>query len=171
MGRYSVDLRERVINTYESGEHSIRQVAEIFAVDRNTVQAWINRKRKMGHLKPEAARGGRASQLAGQEKALEAMVEKYPDYTLEDYCEYWREEQGLNVTKNTMCRWLQQQRLSLQKTKRNRQVASKEKQQERVEYWQKIREVDPENLVFLDQMGILLGMKRARGRSRGDANL
>ena len=118
MGRYSIDLRERVINAYYEAENrSIRQIAEVFNVHRNTVQAWINRKRKVGHLKPEAARGGKPSQLVGQEEALEAMVAKHPDYTLQEYCECWREEQGLDITASTMCRWLQQRRLSLKKNK------------------------------------------------------
>lgn len=34
-----------------------------------------------------------------------------------------------------------------------------------MEYWQTISEVLPENLVFLDEMGVLQGMARPRGRS------
>jgi len=35
----------------------------------------------------------------------------------------------------------------------------------RVEYWQKIQDIDPENLVFIDESGILLGGSRPYGRS------
>jgi putative transposase len=117
MGRYSLDLRERVLRAYELGDSSIRQVAESFNIHRNTVQAWINRKRSIGHLRPEAARGGKPSQLVGQEQALATMVSRYPDYILQEYCEYWREEQGVDVSTSSMCRWLQQQRFSLKKDK------------------------------------------------------
>jgi len=35
----------------------------------------------------------------------------------------------------------------------------------RREYWQQVKQVDPNNLVFLDEMGILLGMTRQNARS------
>ena len=35
----------------------------------------------------------------------------------------------------------------------------------RGEYWEKVKNVDPENLVFLDEMGILLGLTRNYARS------
>ncbi|OKH32237.1 transposase [Calothrix sp. HK-06] len=35
----------------------------------------------------------------------------------------------------------------------------------RCEYWEKVKEVDPENLVFLDEMGVLLGLTRTKQRS------
>ncbi len=35
----------------------------------------------------------------------------------------------------------------------------------RVEYWEKIKDIKPENLVFLDETGILLGLTRTHSRS------
>ena len=35
----------------------------------------------------------------------------------------------------------------------------------RTEYWDKVRDIDPENLVFLDETGILLGLMRTYARS------
>ncbi len=35
----------------------------------------------------------------------------------------------------------------------------------RSEYWEKVKHVDPENLVFLDEMGVLLGLTRTYARS------
>ena len=35
----------------------------------------------------------------------------------------------------------------------------------RVEYWEKIKNIKPENLVFLDETGILLGLTRTHSRS------
>ena len=35
----------------------------------------------------------------------------------------------------------------------------------RVEYWEKIKDIEPENLVFLDETGILLGLTRTHARS------
>lgn len=35
----------------------------------------------------------------------------------------------------------------------------------RVEYWDSIKHIEPENLVFLDETGILLGLTRTHARS------
>ena len=35
----------------------------------------------------------------------------------------------------------------------------------RTEYWQKVQKIDPENLVLIDEMGVLLGLTRQNARS------
>lgn len=35
----------------------------------------------------------------------------------------------------------------------------------RIEYWQKVKQIEPENLVFIDEMGVLLGLTRTHARS------
>jgi hypothetical protein len=35
-----------------------------------------------------------------------------------------------------------------------------------VEYWEKIKHIEPENLVFLDETGIILGFTRTHARSQ-----
>jgi putative transposase len=34
-----------------------------------------------------------------------------------------------------------------------------------MEYWQKVKKIEPQNLVFLDEMGVLLGLARTYARS------
>ncbi len=36
----------------------------------------------------------------------------------------------------------------------------------RCEYWDKVKNIDPDNLVFLDEMGVLLGLTRTHARSK-----
>ena len=36
----------------------------------------------------------------------------------------------------------------------------------RCEYWERVKNIDPNNLVFLDEMGVLLGLTRTHARSR-----
>jgi transposase len=45
------------------------------------------------------------------------------------------------------------------------QAQSERVQQLRVEYWEQVKDVEPENLVFLDEMGVLLGLMRTHARS------
>lgn len=115
MTTYSTDLRERVVRAYEKGDGSIRQLASRYEVSKNTIQAWLDRKRSTGSVTPLPATGGKVSQLVGFEERLAAMVQAHPDSTLAQYCETWLEQQGVAVAESTMCRWLQQRELTLKK--------------------------------------------------------
>jgi hypothetical protein len=35
----------------------------------------------------------------------------------------------------------------------------------RLEYWEKVKDIEPKNLVFLDETGVLLGLIRTHARS------
>jgi hypothetical protein len=35
----------------------------------------------------------------------------------------------------------------------------------RLEYWEKVKDIEPKNLVFLDEAGVLLGLRRTHARS------
>jgi transposase len=50
-------------------------------------------------------------------------------------------------------------------TLRSSQAATERVQKLRVEYWEKVRNIAPENLVFLDEMAVLLGSSRTHGRA------
>jgi transposase len=54
-------------------------------------------------------------ELDGYEAELTTMVEKYPDATLLEYCEYWGVTYNHWVSASTMCRALQKQKLTLKK--------------------------------------------------------
>jgi transposase len=115
MQPYSLDLREKIISTYEAGNTSIRKVAERFQVSKTTVQSLLKRKQVTGTLKPAKATGGKASQLTGYEQEIAQMVETHQDYTLAEYCEYWQDKTGVRVSESTMCRFLQKQQLTIKK--------------------------------------------------------
>lgn len=115
MKPYSLDLREKILSTYEAGNTSIRQVAERFQVSKTTVQALLKRKQATGTLERARATGGKASQLAGYEQEIAEMVEQHQDYTLAEYCEYWQDKTGVWVSESAMCRFLQKQQLTIKK--------------------------------------------------------
>jgi hypothetical protein len=54
---------------------------------------------------------------------------------------------------------------SKKKTWYSSQAATERVQKLRVEYWDSIKHIEPENLVFLDETGILLGLARTHARS------
>ena len=49
---------------------------------------------------------------------------------------------------------------------RSTQAATDRVQKLRVEYWEKVKDLDPANLVFLDETGVLLGLARTHARSQ-----
>ncbi len=46
------------------------------------------------------------------------------------------------------------------KTLRSSQGQTERVQKLRIEYWEKVKNIDPEDLVFIDGMGVLLGLTR-----------
>ena len=51
------------------------------------------------------------------------------------------------------------------KTLRSTQAATERVQKRRCEYWQQVKDIEPHNLVFLDETGVLLGLTRTQARS------
>lgn len=64
-----------------------------------------------------------------------------------------------------MCRALKKQNLTLKKQGKCSQARTERVQNLRSEYWQQVKQIDPENLVFIDETGILLGLTRTHARS------
>ncbi len=100
------------------------------------------------------------SELNGYSSQLHEQVEKYPNSTLSEYCEYWGNIYGQWISTSTMCRELKRLGLTKKKTLRSSQAATDRVQKLRGEYWEKVKNIEPENLIFIDEMGILLGLTR-----------
>jgi len=94
------------------------------------------------------------------------MVEKYPDITLSEYCEYWLMNYKEAISPNMMYRELKKQDLTRKKIIRGSQSATKRVQNYMCEYWEKVKNIDHNNLVFLDKIGVLLDLTRTHARSR-----
>ena len=115
MKAYSIDLREKIVKAYEQGDTSVRKVADRFGVAKSFVQKLLSMKKTQGHVEPRQQGGVMKGELDGYSAQLAAMVEKYPDATLLEYCEYWGTTYNHWVSTSTMCRALQKQKLTLKK--------------------------------------------------------
>lgn len=115
MKAYSIDFREKIVKAYAQGNTSIRKIASRFDVSKSLVQKLLEMNKTQGNVKPRKPGGGMKSELYGYETQLGEMVEKYPDATLSEYCEYWGETHNQWVSTSTMCRALQKQQLTLKK--------------------------------------------------------
>lgn len=166
MVAYSVDLRAKIVAAYEEGKTSIRKVAERFMVSKGVVQRLIKQNAMTGDITPRKPGGAKPSQLVGIEPVIIEMVAEHPDWTLQQYCDQLAAQTGIAVSISVMCRFLQKQNLTLKKkTFRSTQANTEEGQQKRLDYWTRIQLIPPDDLIFIDEMGVLLGLESANARS------
>jgi hypothetical protein len=80
-----------------------------------------------------------------------------PDITLGELCETLNEQLGVDVSESTMCRVMKQLNLT---SKKKAPHPSERLQGLRGEYCNEVREVRVEDLVFMDESGVNLGLIR-----------
>ena len=122
MRAYSVDLRERVVSSIESGECNIPAAARRYKVSEPTIERWLARKRKTGSSAPLAHAGGPARKLAGAAAAIRAAVQAQPDATLQELCEQVEQKTKIKSDPSMMYRELV--RLKLPRKKSRSMLAS-----------------------------------------------
>jgi transposase len=96
MKAYSIDLRERVVASVESGECNIPAAARRYKVSEPTIERWLARKRRTGNLAPLPHAGGPSRKLASVAGVIRAAVKAQPDATLQELCELVEKETRLN---------------------------------------------------------------------------
>ena len=122
MKPYSIDLREKVVKAYQQGKTSIRKVAARFDVSKAFVQKLLKQKQTTGHVQSQKQGGSLKSVLHSYAAQLVEMVEKSPDGTLSEYCEYWLQNHNQSVSPSMMCRELK--KLNLTRKKKRYAVVS-----------------------------------------------
>jgi transposase len=107
MKPYAVDLREKVVSTYYSGNISVRKLAVSFGVGKAFVQKMLKQYKEEGHVNPGKQGTRKKAVLANSSARLITLVKQYPDATLAEYCEYWLDSHKQVVSESMMCRALQ----------------------------------------------------------------
>jgi transposase len=115
MKPYSSEFREKIVKIYEQSDTSIRKVAAKFDVSKGFVQKILKQRQRTGPVQPQQQGGSLKSVLYSRRTELTQMVEKHPDSTLSEYCEYWRLNYNEAVSPSMMCRELQKQNLTRKK--------------------------------------------------------
>jgi transposase len=115
MKAYSVDLRQKILETYKNKEGSIRQVAERFKVSRSFVQKLLKQHQQMGSLAPLPHGGGTPPKLTDYVLKIEKLLEEKNDATLPELCQNLKEGTGISVSPSTLCRFLQKLNLTRKK--------------------------------------------------------
>ena len=115
MAPYSLDLRQKIVSTYEAGNTSIRKVAKQFQVATKTVQTLLKQYRETGELNHKPLGSPIKSPLEVHREKILEIVSEHPDWTLWQYCEEVAEQTGVSVTTGSMCRFFKRHNITVKK--------------------------------------------------------
>src|SRR4051795_5142389 len=163
MTPYSQDLRQRILETVERGEGSLRQIARRFLVSLSFVTRLLQLHRSTGSLRPRPHGGGHPAKLGPQDlERLRELVRQQPDATLEEL----RQRLGVSCSTMTIARALRKLRLSRKKKIPRAQDQDRpDVREKRQGFCEELAGVDPRRLVFVDECGANTAMTRTYGRA------
>src|SRR3954453_8333559 len=163
MTPYSQDLRQRILETVEGGEGSLRQIARRFLVSLSFVTRLLQLHRSTGSPQPRPHGGGNPAKLSPQDlERLRELVRQQPDATLEEL----RQRLGVACSTMTISRALR--RLGLPRKKKIPRAAEQDRpdvRERRREFCEGLAGIDPRRLVFVDECGANTAMTRRYGRA------
>jgi transposase len=159
MGPYSKDLRERVVAAVDHGEGSQREIARRFRVSLTFVFRLLRRRRDAGTLDPKPHGGCPPPTLGPEElRRLAELIREQPDATLEQL----RQRGGFQCSLTTV--WRALRRLGLTRKKKSLHADEQgrpEVQKKRRSFRRKVKRIEPERLIFVDETGVTTAMTPA----------
>src|SRR5215207_4773506 len=163
MTPYSQDLRQRVLDTVQRREGSLRQIARRFLVSVSFVTRLLRLHRGTGSLAPRPHGGGNPAALGPEDlERLRELIRQQPDATLEE-C---RQRLGASCSTMTISRALR--KLGLPRKKKVPRAQEQDRpdvQERRREFCEELAGLDPRRLVFVDECGANTAMTRTHGRA------
>jgi transposase len=163
MTPYSQDLRQRILETVERREGSLRQIARRFLVSLSFVTRLLQLHRSTGSLRPRPHGGGNPARLGPRDlERLRELVRQQPDATLEEL----RRRLGASCCTMTIARALR--KLGLPRKKKIPRAQEQDRpdvREKRRGFREGLAGVDPRRLVFVDECGANTAMARTHGRA------
>jgi transposase len=106
MRPYALELRARIVQAYDNQEGSVRELAERFAVVPNTVQNYLNLRRKTGSLEPRRSGGGGGEPLINEQglEDVRRLANERPDATETELAVAFEARRHITVSRATMGR-------------------------------------------------------------------
>jgi transposase len=159
MRPYSTDLRERVAAAVDHQEGSLRQIARRFRVSLSFIARLLQRRRDADTLEPKPHGGGPPSVLGpDDQQRLAALIREQPDATLEQL----KQRGGFTCSLKTL--WLALRRRGLTLKKKSLHASDQDRpdvQTKRRSFRRKVKRIEPERLVFVDETGVTTAMTPA----------
>jgi transposase len=166
---YSQDLRDRVLDAAQSGMPA-RQAAAWFEVGVSTAIVWVGRARDSGERSARRQGRPRGSKLEAHREFLGLLIKAIPDLTIAEIQQRLRDERGMTASTGTI--WTFLDRCELTFKKKSAHAAEQERpdvRQQREDWFEGQLDLDPAQLVFLDETWASTAMARLYGRApRGE---
>ena len=161
MRPYSMDLRERVAAAVDDGEGSQREISRLFRVSVSFVSRLLGRRRVAGTLAPAPHGGGPSPVLnPDEQQRLVQLAREHNDDTLEQL----RQRGSFRCSLTTIWRCLRRGRLTFKKKSQHADERDRpDVQRKRQSFRRKVKRIDPERLVFVDESGVTTAMTPAYG--------
>lgn len=156
MVAYSLDLRERIIRTWQEGQPK-RVVARIFKVSLSTVKRYVKRIEQQGHVLPTVQRHMTGKLNSKMRKQLARQLEAHPDFTLAQPVEWWNRRHGeqLQVSESLLSRVFRR----LGWTRKKKTIGAVERDEAERAAFRAIMKTRPGNdIVVLDESSTRIGM-------------
>lgn len=116
MKPYSLDLRQKIIDTYRAGGISQRQLAERFQVALSFIEKLLKHDRETGSIAPKARTQQTPTKLNSEQLAtLEQLVIANNDATLAELREQLKQATGVVIGRSTVDRMLSKLNLTRKK--------------------------------------------------------
>ena len=116
MKAYSIDLRQKIIDVYNEGNISQRQLAKQFRVALSFIQKLLKQYRQTGNIAPKIRTQQTPTKLKPKElKVLQELVNSNNDATLEELRHQLASKTGVLIGRSTVDRMLRRLNLTLKK--------------------------------------------------------
>lgn len=104
MRAYSLDFRQKIIDTYHNTPISQRQLAKKFNVSLSVVTRLLKKWKETGNLEPKPLPGRPRKLNPDNEAILIEILEEHNDWTLEEYQKELKVRTGIEISTTTICR-------------------------------------------------------------------
>ena len=161
----SQDLRSRVITVVEGGM-SCHGAAERFGIAVSTAVRWVRAWRAEGRA-TALPQGGdlRSHRIEAYGGMILAAIEAEVDITLVELADLLRSQHGASFAPSTVWRFLDRHDLSFKKTAHASEQERPDVAARRQAWFDAQPDLDPEDLVFIDETGASTKLARLRGRA------
>jgi transposase len=161
MRAYSQDLRHRILHAVDQGKPRA-EIVKTFEVSRATIKRYLKLRRETGEVRAKAIPGRPAKKGAVLQAGLRAQLEGYSDATLQEHCERWEAEHGMQVSTATMSRAIQRGGWT---RKKKTLRASEQKEEARAAWREQAQTFDVSKLVEVSECGSNIALTRLYARS------
>ena len=113
---YSIDLRKKIIESYENKEGSIRKLAKRFKVSKEFITSLLKGLKETGTIFPKPRGRGRNPSIKSEGQTfIRKLLEEQPDLILEEICIEYNKKFEPTVTRSTIDRTLKRMKITRKK--------------------------------------------------------